>query len=96
MSSLGQNQSCYNPLAMKHLLIIALLVIAGMGFPNTPSPHNPTTPVSKETPVKPIKIYIHTDLEGISGVDRFEMMDQTTEGYQTARKLLMEDINADV
>ena len=46
--------------------------------------------------MKPIKIYIHTDLEGISGVDKFEMMDQATEGYQKARKLLMEDINAAV
>jgi len=86
-------RSCYNPLTMKHLLIFAMLAIAGMAFPNAPILQYSTTPSPKETPVK---IYIHTDLEGISGVDKFEMMDQTTEGYQTARKLLMEDINAAV
>ena len=78
---------------MKYLLIIAMLAITAMGFANTPSPQDPTTPLLKEAPVK---IYIHTDLEGISGVDKFEMMDQTTDGYQEARKLLMEDINAAV
>ena len=78
---------------MKHLLIIAMLAIPVMGSPNTPSPQDPTTPFPKE---KPVKIYIHTDLEGIAGVDRFEMMDQATDGYQKARKLLMEDINAAV
>ena len=78
---------------MKHLLIIALLAVTGTGFSNTPALQHSNTPSPKE---KPVKIYIHTDLEGISGVDRFEMMDQATDGYQKARKLLMEDINAAV
>lgn len=68
---------------MRYALIIAILAMTCIA-------------TAQEKPMKPIKIYIHTDLEGISGVDRFEMMDQTTDGYQKARKLLMEDINAAV
>ncbi len=40
------------------------------------------------------KIIIITDLEGVSGVDSIKMMDESTEGYQRARKLLMADVNA--
>lgn len=41
-----------------------------------------------------MRIYIHTDLEGVSGVDRAEMMDESSQGYQLARELLMGDLNA--
>lgn len=42
------------------------------------------------------KVIIITDLEGVSGVDSINMIDESTEGYQRARKLLMEDVNAAV
>ncbi|MDH7481622.1 MAG: M55 family metallopeptidase [Armatimonadota bacterium] len=67
------------------LLSILIIAIAGLVLAD-----------EGDKPVKKIKIYIHTDLEGVSGVDAYEMMDQTTEGYQKARRLLMEDINAAV
>ena len=41
-----------------------------------------------------IKIYIHTDLEGIAGIDSFEMMQRTSETYRDCCKLLMGDLNA--
>jgi len=41
-----------------------------------------------------IKIYIHTDLEGVSGIDSFEMMQRTSETYRDCCKLLMGDLNA--
>ncbi len=41
-----------------------------------------------------MRIYIHTDLEGVSGVDRMDMMDVATPGYQHAREMLMGDLNA--
>ena len=43
-----------------------------------------------------MKVIIMTDLEGISGVDRIEMIDEQTPGYQQARTLLMADVNAAV
>ena len=43
-----------------------------------------------------MRLKIVTDLEGISGIDKFEMMDRETEGYQQARRLLMADVNAAV
>ncbi|MDI6828308.1 MAG: M55 family metallopeptidase [Armatimonadota bacterium] len=71
---------------MKYLLIgILVITITGLALAG-----------EENKSVKKIKIYIHTDLEGVSGVDAYEMMDQTTEGYQKARRLLMEDINAAV
>ncbi len=43
-----------------------------------------------------MKLYIHTDLEGISGVDTIEMMDRNGPLYRDAVGLLMADINAAV
>lgn len=43
-----------------------------------------------------MRIYIHTDLEGVSGIDRAEMLDESTPDYQRARELLMGDLNAAV
>ena len=39
-------------------------------------------------------VYIMTDLEGISGIVDFEYMDRATHFYQSARELLMGDVNA--
>lgn len=41
-----------------------------------------------------MKIYIETDLEGISGVDSIEMMNTDTQSYRFAVKRLMADTNA--
>jgi len=71
---------------MRRLLLSLIIMITTL----------PVWAEEMEGNLKPIKIYIHTDLEGISGVDRFEMMDQEGEGYQEARKLLMQDVNAAV
>jgi len=43
-----------------------------------------------------VRIYIHTDLEGISGIDCIEMMDNGHERHQEARENLMHDLNAAV
>ena len=43
-----------------------------------------------------MRIYIHTDLEGISGIDRAEMVPRDSDDYRLACELLMEDLNAAV
>lgn len=43
-----------------------------------------------------MKIYIMTDLEGISGVDSIDMIPEANEGYQKAVQYLCDDINAAV
>ena len=41
-----------------------------------------------------MRVYIMTDLEGISGIVDFEYMDRASHFYQSARELLMGDVNA--
>ncbi len=41
-----------------------------------------------------MKIYIHTDLEGVSGVDSIDMIDREGPGYTKAAEYLMGDLNA--
>jgi len=43
-----------------------------------------------------MKIYIHTDLEGVSGIDNIEMMSRDHERHMEARENLMADLNAAV
>ena len=43
-----------------------------------------------------MRIYIHTDLEGISGIDRAEMVPRESEDYLQSCELLMGDLNAAV
>lgn len=43
-----------------------------------------------------MKIYIHTDLEGISGIDNIDMMSRDHARHQEARENLMKDLNAAV
>ncbi len=43
-----------------------------------------------------MKIYIMTDLEGISGVDSIDMIPEANEGYRRAVQYLCDDINAAV
>lgn len=45
---------------------------------------------------KNIKIYIHTDLEGISGISRMDMIARGTPEYTESVKWMMADINAAV
>lgn len=42
----------------------------------------------------PVKIYIHTDLEGISGIDSMEMIERTGPRYRQCCEYLMADLNA--
>jgi D-amino peptidase len=42
----------------------------------------------------PVKIYIHTDLEGIAGIDSMEMIDRQGKRYRECCELLMADLNA--
>ena len=44
----------------------------------------------------PVKIYIHTDLEGVSGINTMEMIEKTGPRYRECCELLMADINAAV
>lgn len=41
-----------------------------------------------------MRIYIHTDLEGVSGIDCVEMMARDGERYRESREHLMHDLNA--
>lgn len=41
-----------------------------------------------------MKIYIHTDLEGITGIDTFEMIQRDSGRYDKCCELLMGDLNA--
>jgi D-amino peptidase len=42
----------------------------------------------------PIRIYIHTDLEGITGIDSMEMIEREGKRYRECCELLMADLNA--
>ncbi len=44
----------------------------------------------------PTKIYIHTDMEGISGIDSMEMIDRAGPRFRQCCELLMADVNAAV
>ncbi len=44
----------------------------------------------------PIKIYIHTDMEGISGIDSMDMIDRGGARYRQCCEYLMADVNAAV
>ena len=43
---------------------------------------------------EPIKIYIHTDLEGISEIDSMHMIERTGQRYRQCCEHLMADLNA--
>jgi D-amino peptidase len=43
-----------------------------------------------------MRIYIHTDLEGVSGIDRAEMVPGGSDDYRRSCELLMGDLNAAV
>ena len=43
-----------------------------------------------------MRIYIHTDLEGVAGIDRMEMIDAAGPHYRRCCELLMADVNAAV
>lgn len=51
---------------------------------------------SEKGKVKDIRIYIHTDLEGVTGIDTFEMIQRDGKRFQECCKLLMGDVNAAV
>jgi D-amino peptidase len=55
-----------------------------------------TGATSEEGEVKDIRIYVHTDLEGITGIDTFEMIQRDGKRYRQCCELLMGDINASV
>lgn len=42
----------------------------------------------------PVSIYIHTDLEGISGIDSMDMIERTGPRYRQCCEYLMADVNA--
>jgi D-amino peptidase len=43
---------------------------------------------------RPLKIYIHTDLEGITGIDSMDMIERQGKRYRECCELLMADLNA--
>lgn len=51
---------------------------------------------SDEKEAKAMNIYIHTDLEGITGIDTFEMIQRDDNRYRECCEFLMGDINAAV
>ncbi len=54
------------------------------------SPHATGKPEAQEA----TKIYVHTDLEGISGIDSMEMIERTGPRYRQCCEYLMADLNA--
>ena len=55
----------------------------------TPTAAAPEKPERKD----PIKIYIHTDLEGISGINSMDMIERTGQRYRQCCEHLMADLN---
>lgn len=49
---------------------------------------------NNDTRGKEMKIYIHTDLEGVTGIDSFEMIQRDSDRYKECCELLMGDLNA--
>lgn len=45
---------------------------------------------------KPVRIYIHTDMEGVTGIDSYDMIQRDGGRFDECRRLLMEDVNAAV
>lgn len=64
------------------LLACALLAIAGASC------------LGANNAMKPIRVYIHTDLEGVTGIETCESIQTDGPGYQKCRELLMGDLNA--
>jgi D-amino peptidase len=56
----------------------------------SPTAGSPARPAREEA----VKIYIHTDLEGISGIDSAEMIERTGQRYRQCCEHLMADLNA--
>lgn len=69
---------------------------AGRADPSAAAPQD--RPAGAQTPERrrAVKIYIHTDLEGVSGLDTAEMIERDGPGYPKCRELLMADLNAAV
>ncbi len=62
----------------------------------TPSATQAASATAEAKSGKPIKIYIHTDLEGISGIDSMDMIERQGKRYQECCEDLMADVNAAV
>jgi D-amino peptidase len=74
-------------LAAMVLLVSAVCgVVSAQDTPSAPGEDKP----------KEIKIYIHTDMEGVTSIDSFEMIQRDGARYRKCCELLMEDINAAV
>ncbi len=52
--------------------------------------------ISDDKGDRDIKIYIHTDLEGVTGINTFEMIQRDGKRYRECCELLMGDVNAAV
>jgi len=74
------------------VLSSAWVLLAASGLDAATTAAAPANPEQKE----PIKIYIHTDLEGISGIDSMEMIERTGSRYRQCCEHLMADLNAAV
>lgn len=70
---------------MKLLLLVSVVLIV-LACQNWAS--------AAEKEVKEIRIYIHTDMEGVTGLDSFEMIQRDGERFGECCELLMADLNA--
>lgn len=77
-------------------------VIAGMAIccaeliqaADPPAATQETTAETTNGISQPIRIYIHTDLEGIAGIDSMDMIERQGKQYRQCCELLMADLNA--
>jgi D-amino peptidase len=78
--------------------IVDRLAVAAYGDEEQPRPYAAAAKRCQahagQAEERAMKIYIHTDLEGIAGIDTMEMIDRAGGRYHECCELLMGDINA--
>ena len=82
---------------MKRYQLVGLIVLAVAGLLalcKASAEPAVATPAAKPEGKPALKIYIHTDMEGIAGIDSMDMIDRTGKRYRECCELLMADVNA--
>jgi D-amino peptidase len=89
-------------MAPYRLAMVGALLLAGFGpaaavrAADAPPAGQPVAAVQKPEGKRPLKIYIHTDLEGVAGIDSMDMIERQGNRYRECCELLMADVNAAV
>jgi len=80
--------------------VAGVLAVVGLAAATAYMAEGPAVPAAEAPPAKPqegrppVRIYIHTDMEGITGLDTMEKLDRAGQHFRECREGLMADLNA--